>query len=176
MLYDHAYHYSSHPSLEWLYVFSSFPPPTLPPPPRSALLRPPPPQRLLPLMSNPFDFLHLPANHYNIFLLCHAYYLIRYWKNYIRNIFRQLILLGFFGFISLLFFLINFVCVFSRSSALLTTYQEWFVWLAWHKKEVHWLDIGCTMWSRPLNSPMTLFFYCSMSNFEIAVFQEWLVW
>ena len=38
----------SHPSLEWLYVFSSFPP-CPPPPPR------PPLQQLLPLMSKPFE-------------------------------------------------------------------------------------------------------------------------
>ena len=42
----------SHPSLGWLYVFSSFPPPPLRPPP------PPPPQRLLLLTSKPFE-LHL---------------------------------------------------------------------------------------------------------------------
>ena len=45
----HGWTFLSHPSLGWLYVFSSFPPPRLRPRPR------PPPQRLLLLMSKPFE-------------------------------------------------------------------------------------------------------------------------
>ena len=42
-------------------------------------------------------------------------------------------------------------------------------WLMWNKKEVHQLDIGCSMWPWPLTSLMTLALDFSRSTFEIAV-------
>ena len=71
----------SHPGLGWLYVFSSFPP-RLPPPC-------PVPQQLLPLTSKQFElnirYLAQRIYGWQLYCLCHCYYLIRFWRSSVRN-------------------------------------------------------------------------------------------
>ena len=87
----------------------------------------------------------------------YAYYLNRFWKNPVGNIFC-----GFF-----------YDVVFQGQTRLDIS-QEWLVRLTWNKKEIHWLDSGSAMWPWPLTSTMTMTLDFSSSNVEIAVSQELL--
>ena len=170
----------SHPSLGWLYVFSSFPPP--------------PPQWLLLITSKPFelDLRYLVQRKYGSGKM----YWVTLTQGHGCDIDKQkfaclqdkvrttqqittklcsyiplvmvITWLNFGGILLETLFLQNFL------RSLMDISQEWLVRLMWNKKEVHWLDTGWTMWPWPLTSPMTLTFDFSRSNFKIAVSEELL--
>ena len=188
----------SHPSLGWLYVFSSFPRPR--PGPRQ-----PPPQWLLLLTPKPFelDLRYLVQWKYRsgkMYLwvtltqghgcdldkqkfaclqdkMTTTLLITTKLGSYIALV-MAITWLDFAGTLLKILFLPNFRrnfgCVLSRSNTLLDISQEWLVRLMWNKKEVHWLDTGWTMWPWPLTSPMTLTFDFSRSNFKIAASEELL--
>ena len=179
----------SHPSLGWLYIFSSFSPhspPRLPPPPPPPPRPPrPPPQQLLPLTSTPFQ-LNLRYLAQRIYESGQMYWVTFRWPwpkvTAVASISKKLLvcaikwepLIG--SLQNTAVFFQNIGHVFSRSNTILAISQEWLVRLMWNEKEVHRLDTGYNMWPWSLTSLMTLALDVSRSNFEIALSQELLVW
>ena len=66
--------------------------------------------------------------------------------------------------------------VFSRLTTTGAISHKWMVQLTWKEVKVHLLDARQTIWPWPLTWSMTLTLDFSMSNFEIAVSCELLVW
>ena len=91
----------------------------------------------------------------------------------------------------------------SRSNFQVDVFQDWMVWLTWNKRDMNWDDVGSIRWPSSLIPAMTLtldfegqfsnrwcgFHYITLtfdpthdldlgfsrSNFQVDVFQEWMV-